>query len=192
MVRYNLKMFVWIIVPLSLVVFFIFYFLADVNARSSIKELWGFVGKTVASVFFISLAFEKWIWKWNFLHPWLVQIPNLFGKWKGTIHYYWNNQWKDKPTEVEIKQSFLYVQVNIKTDESWSRAICSSFDIDIQRGIKRLIYSYYNISNASVRDRSPIHYGTACLDIDEDNNKMEGNYWTDRKTQGELIFDRRV
>jgi len=102
--------------------------------------------------------------------------------------YYWDGTFHDKATEVRIVQTFLHIQVQIKTDESWSNSICSSCDINEDKGIRQLIYSYLNVPKASVRERSQIHYGTASLYISDDFLKLEGNYWTDRKSQGELTF----
>lgn len=188
MVRYNLKIFVWIVVLLSLIVFFLFYISSVSNSKFTISEIWGCVGKTVVIVFVFSIVFNKWLWKCKYLHSWLVPFPDLNGKWKGTIYYYWDGSYHDKATEVRIVQTFLHIQVQIKTDESWSNSICSSFDIDEDKGIRQLIYSYLNVPKASVRERSQIHYGTASLYISDDFLKLEGNYWTDRKSQGELTF----
>lgn len=192
MVRYNIKIFVWIIVVLSISVFSILFVLTIDSANITAKEVWGCVGKTASIVFLFAIAFEKWLWKIKILHTWLVPVPNLNGKWQGNIHYYWDGEYRDKPTEVKIQQTFLHIQVKIKTDESWSNSICSSFDIDEAKGIRQLIYSYLNVPKASVRDRSQIHYGTASLYISDDTNTLEGNYWTDRKSQGELKFSRKV
>lgn len=188
MVRYNLKIFIWIVVSLSLIVFFLFYISSASSSKNTISDIWSNVGKTVAIVVAFSIAFNKWLWKWKYFHSWLVPFPNLNGKWKGTIHYYWDGAYHNKETEVRIVQSFLHIQVQIKTDESWSNSICSSFDIDEDKGIRQLIYSYLNVPKASVRERSQIHYGTASLYISDDFQQMEGNYWTDRKSQGELTF----
>ena len=96
---------------------------------------------------------KKWIEPENwYLHSWLVPVPDLNGKWKGNIHYYWDGTFHDKATEVRIVQTFLHIQVQIKTDESWSNSICSSFDIDEDKGIRQLIYSYLNVPKASVRE----------------------------------------
>ena len=188
MVRYNLKIFTWIVVLLSLVVFFLFYVSSTSNSKITITEIRGCIGKTVAVVATFLFLFNKWFWKWKCFHSWLVPVPNLNGRWRGNIHYYWDGAFHDKETEVRIVQTFLHIQVQIKTDESWSNSICSSFDIDEDKGIRQLIYSYLNVPKASVRNRSQIHYGTASLYISDDFQQLEGNYWTDRKSQGELSF----
>lgn len=91
------------------------------------------------------------------------------------------------PTEIKITQTFFNVQVKIKTNESRSHSIGASFDIEKDRGLEQLIYSYINTPKSSVRDRSEIHYGSTLLTFEGFRvNEMEGQYWTDRKTTGEI------
>jgi hypothetical protein len=46
-----------------------------------------------------------------------------------------------------------------------------------------------NTPKAGVRERSEIHYGSTILNFDGFNvTKMDGEYWTDRKTTGEIIL----
>ena len=56
--------------------------------------------------------------------------------------------------------------------------------------IKRLIYSYHNIPKATVHDRSAIHYGTTILDISEDEAELNGFYWTNRGTKGDMKINK--
>jgi hypothetical protein len=71
-----------------------------------------------------------------------------------------------------------------------SRSITADFVIDRENQICKLVYTYQNDSNQIMREKSPIHYGTATLDIQEKNGKILlcGDYWTDRKTTGYLSF----
>ena len=48
------------------------------------------------------------------------------------------------------------------------------------------MYSYQNIPQAQFRENSPMHYGTAFLEIVA-KSKLEGNYFTDRKTTGHIV-----
>lgn len=89
-----------------------------------------------------------------------------------------------------IKQTFLHIQVSIYTNESWSKTIGGTFDIDEENGFNSLIYSYQNTPDASVREHSPMHYGTAILSISKDCKELRGNYFTDRKTTGEMRLER--
>ena len=65
-------------------------------------------------------------------------------------------------------------------------------DIDEDREIKRLFYNYQNEPKPEFRDRSQIHYGTVRLNISEDNNKLDGEYWTSRKSVGTISLKRKL
>lgn len=73
------------------------------------------------------------------------------------------------------------------TDESNSFSNTSQIIEDDESGIFRLSYNYTNRPNASVRDRSAIHDGAAILRvIPGTERKLEGEYWTSRKTTGDI------
>jgi hypothetical protein len=122
-----------------------------------------------------------------------VPFPNLSGDWEGEL----KSNWKEKSldpiqTEIKITQTFFNVQVKIKTNESRSHSIGASFDIEKDRGLEQLIYSYINTPKSSVRDRSEIHYGSTLLTFEGfEVNEMEGQYWTDRETTGEITLKRK-
>ena len=137
--------------------------------------------------------FIKWAWKWKIFYPWFIPFPNLSGEWEGEL----KSNWKEKsfdaiPTEIKITQTFFNIQVKIKTNESRSHSIGASFDIEKDRGLEQLIYSYINTPKSSVRDRSEIHYGSTLLTFEGFKvNEMEGQYWTDRETTGEIRLKRK-
>ena len=107
------------------------------------------------------------------------------------------SNWKEKhldpiPTEVSITQTFFNIQVKIKTGESRSYSISASFDIDKDRGLQQIFYSYLNTPRPGVRDRSEIHYGSTLLNFEGFKvNEMEGEYWTTRETTGEIKLERK-
>jgi hypothetical protein len=72
-----------------------------------------------------------------------------------------------------------------------SNSYTASFKLDATTDEKRLCYSYLSKPKANIRDRSPIHDGTALLTIQgEKENKLEGEYWTNRATTGEMYLQR--
>lgn len=51
---------------------------------------------------------------------------------------------------------------------------------------------YLNQPALAIRDRSPIHYGAIWLKVAEDDTTtMAGQYWTDRKTGGDISLSNR-
>jgi hypothetical protein len=86
---------------------------------------------------------------------------------------------------MEIKQTYLSINISIDTNESKSKSFIAS--IEKRGGEQQLTYCYLNTPIASVRDRSAIHYGTAKLCLDGPK-KITGNCFTDRKTTGYMQF----
>ncbi len=186
MVKYNLGRYVTAIVILSIALFLIIAFFRGNLSFNSLDTIWEDVTTTVTFVTIICTLFVSWAWKWKIFQDWLVPFPCLSGKWDGEIVSTYNSENRSIPVNVVIKHQFFNIQIKVKTGESNSISTCGSFDIDEDRGLKQLIYSYQNNPKATVRERSEIHYGTTRLEINDDANILEGEYWTSRKTIGDM------
>jgi len=186
MVKYNLGRYIAAIVVLSIALFLIIAFFRDNLSFKSLDTIWEDITTTITVVTLICTLFVSWAWKWKLFQGWLVPFPCLSGKWVGEIKSTYNSGNNAIPVVVAIKHHFFNIQIKIKTDESSSISTCGSFDIDEERGLKQLIYSYQNNPKATVRERSEIHYGTTRLEINDDASVLEGEYWTSRKTTGDI------
>jgi hypothetical protein len=148
---------------------------------------------TVLSIeMMIWALFVKWGWRFRILSGWLVPFPNLQGTWKGTITTNWiDPKTNHRPAPIElvlvIRQSFLHLNCTLLTLESESRSFSASIHVDQESNERRLIYTYRNNPRPSVRDRSPIHSGTASLLVISDPpQELRGEYWTSRESTGEI------
>lgn len=188
--NYNLNKFLQILGGMFVVTFIIIGVLRGHYGQLDIKLIWEDFGTSLSIVSIIGFCFEKWMWKWFIFHRWLVPFPCLAGEWEGDIFYNWNGSDKEKKIKLKIRQTFLQVQVLIETNESHSNSICASFDFDKMRGHSYLVYSYINVPDVTIRERSQIHYGTASLRYKENEKTLEGSYWTDRKSVGDIILTR--
>ncbi len=186
MVKYNLGRYITAIVVLSIALFLIIAFFRNNLSFRSLDTIWEDIATTITVVTLICTLFVSWAWKWKLFQTWLVPFPYLSGKWVGEIKSTYNSENSSIPVEVVIKHHFFNIQIKVKTNESSSISTCGSFDIDEDRGLKQLIYSYQNNPKATVRERSEIHYGTTRLEINEDANVLAGEYWTSRKTTGDI------
>ncbi len=186
MVKYNLGRYVTAIVIISIALFLIIAFFRGNLSFNSLDTIWEDVTTTITFVTIICTLFVSWAWKWKIFQDWLVPFPCLSGKWDGEIISTYNSENRSIPVNVVIKHHFFNIQIKVKTGESNSISTCGSFDIDEDRGLKQLIYSYQNNPKATVRERSEIHYGTTRLEINDDANILEGEYWTSRKTTGDM------
>lgn len=191
MKNYNLKRFIQIIGGLFISIFIIIVLIRSQYGQLDIKSLWEDFGTCSSIVTIIVICFEKWMWKWSIFQKWLVPFPCLAGEWEGHIFYNWDGVDRDKKIKLRIRQTFLQIHIFIETNESYSNSICASFDCDEMRGHKDLIYSYINEPDVTIRGRSQIHYGTARLRYKEKEDTLEGTYWTDRKSVGDIILTKK-
>ncbi|MDD4495768.1 MAG: hypothetical protein PHV32_15770 [Eubacteriales bacterium] len=145
-------------------------------------SVFGFVGETIGMAAIIMAVFNKWGWKWK-LFRWLHNVPILASKYTGTFISDYDG--KERSGNIIIHQTFLTVTVQLKTCESFSRSIIASF-CEVQN-VSYLVYTYQNDPRAEIQDQSPIHYGTAMLDVTEPMT-LEGNFYTGRKSRGSMKF----
>jgi len=146
-------------------------------------NFFGFIGEAIGIAAIIMAIFNKWAWKWKWL-CWTHNMPVLAKNYNGTFISDYDGM--KRLGEIVIDQTFLKVSILLKTDESSSRSLTASFR-KVQN-VQYLIYTYQNDPRAEIQDRSPIHYGTAMLNI---SNPMilEGNYYTSRKSRGSMKFE---
>jgi hypothetical protein len=193
MVKHNIRIFAFAILGLAFIVYATIFILTQNLDSIDFHKAITHVSTTISINIILWMVFIAWGWKLKIFYPWLVQFPNLSGDWEGTI----KSNWKEKelepiPIEVSITQNFFNVQVRIKTKESRSYSIGASFDIDNERGFQQLFYTYLNTPKAGVRERSEIHYGSTILNFDGFKvTKMDGEYWTDRETTGEITLTKK-
>lgn len=133
-------------------------------------------------------------WRLPFLQGWLVPFPDLQGTWQGTIKTTWKNtETGDTPPAIPvilvIKQSFDAISCVMYTKESSSRSNAALLLEEDDSGIKELSYNYTNTPELNARLRSPIHEGAAKLRIiTVPKRSLQGEYWTNRKTTGEMTL----
>jgi len=192
MVTHNIRVFAFVILGLAFGTYVAIFLLTQDLSSIDFSKALSHISTAISINIIFWLVFIKWLWKFKLFYPWLVQVPNLSGKWEGTIKSNWGNDKQAPiPMEIAIDQTFLNIQVRIKTEESRSFSLGASFNIDKDRGQQQLFYSYLNTPKPGVRDRSEIHYGSALLMFDGyDVNEMEGEYWTSRETTGEMHLKR--
>lgn len=191
MVKYNLSRYISVIVVLSISIFLGTAYFRSNLSFININTIWEDITTTITIVALICTLFATYAWKWKVFHNWLVPFPCLSGMWSGEIKSTHNSDLISIPVEVTIRHSFFNIQIRIKTGESSSISICGSFDIDEERGLKQLIYSYQNNPKATIRERSEIHYGTTRLEISDNAKILEGEYWTTRKTTGDIRIEKK-
>lgn len=189
--HFNIKAFLWIVVPLSMLIWILLILLAE----QGVDPVWGAIKRipTVITIdFCLWLFFVKWAWKWKFFQGWLVPFPVLEGTWTGFVRSTWTDPITKAtvppiPFTLVIRQSFLSINCSTFTEESSSISYSSDIVIGKETKMAQLIYHYTNRPRALVRKRSEIHDGTALLTLMGDNfDELKGEYWTSRKTTGDI------
>lgn len=171
---------------------------------------WFFSGKTLSikfvidskslSVTCISIVcalFCTVFWKAPIFKKWLVLIPDLNGKWDGSIESDWINPETNEvvapiKTEIMIKQSLFKISCVMKTGDMRSDSISADFNIDDANQKYQLVYIYMSVPKQNKQAGSPIHYGSMMFDFEDNYNveQMSGNYWTGRKTCGHISVEK--
>lgn len=141
-------------------------------------------------------VFSKWIWKFKILRPLIVKVPCLHGTWIGILlpnSLELQNGDKIPPIEIRvyIRQTFNYISVEMHTDKMISTSYIADFIINADTGVQDLCYTYTSKSKVQTRDINPWHDGTTKLSIfDGKTPRLEGEYWTARKTIGTIVLER--
>jgi hypothetical protein len=187
----NLKAFIYILLIFSAILWFALAFFGGL----SLSNLWAFLRllpKVATLDLLLWSLFAKWGWRWRIFRGWLVPFPNLGGTWQGDIRSNWIDKQADTkpaaiPAILSIKQTFGKISCVLRTAEMVSHSYVEGFAIDRDRQLKQLTFSYTSRPKPSVRERSSPHDGTIVFDlIGKPVSKLEGRYWTDRETTGEI------
>jgi len=135
--------------------------------------------------------FAKYFWRYKIFKNWLVPYPNLQGTWTGVLKSTWVDPKTQKPLAPIpvvfcVHQDFEKIDISMYTKESNSFSKAASFILESDNTIS-LSYTYANKPQAGVRDRSEIHDGASYLRVIESQTpSLEGEYWTSRKTTGDI------
>ncbi len=145
-------------------------------------------------IIILALTFGwKYIWRWfPALNDWI--FPNINGTWNVEIHWNWtqtDGTIKNgiKEGKVFIKQNFLTLSMELFTDESESETLVIQPKKNTESSRLSFHYIYRNTPKNNGSTKLSPHIGTAILKISPHTNTiLEGNYFTDRNTQGVLKF----
>lgn len=141
------------------------------------------------------LAFDRWAWaQWPVSR--IVSRPDLRGTWKGEIRSGWTDASGESPPPIKaflvIRQTFSIISIRAITKESSSDSLVAVLQATAS-GEHHMTYTYMNVPELLIQDRSRIHHGTASLDIHDAPGGivLRGSYWTDRDTKGQMEFTNR-
>jgi hypothetical protein len=171
----------------------VFLFIGGIAAS---PKLLGPFSSVTGALGLLLLAFDRWLWRIPLLHPWFVDVPDIRGVWKAEIRSNWINpatgvQISPIAGFMVIRQIYSTLSMRLITKESASKLLAARILRDAD-GLYTVTGIYSNEPKHSLRERSPIHYGSLVLRVSgEPVTNLDGHYWTDRKTQGELVLSER-
>ena len=186
-----LKSFLFLFVALTVIIGWVLAIIKDLNL-SKLVEFATLIPNIVTIELILFYIFVSWGWRWKKFRGWLVLCPDLNGTWVGDIQSDWvNPEAKEKmgliPAMLTIKQDLLNISCMMHTGEMKSQSFSESFQLDKSRQVQTLCYLYSSKPGSMIRERSAQHDGAVMLDIiTESGLKLIGQYWTARKTVGEI------
>lgn len=165
----------------TLFIFTIRCFISDTMAINEFTfyDLYGYSGESIAFSSLLMFFYERKLWRYN---P-FENTPKLKEKYIGIIKSTFDGI--EREAVLEVKQTLLSVSVILISNESKSKSV--NVTINEVEGEWQLMYCYLNIPQAGVRQRSDIHYGSVVICL-ENSEELKGQYYTDRKTTGDMEF----
>ena len=169
-------------------------FITKTNPTLNIWVAVKLIPQAISIYIVIGIIFKKWVWRWSLLQKWLVKVPDLQGTWRGELKSDWiNPETGEKinpiPIVLVIRQTFSNIKCTLMTEESSSYSTTADINIAANSEDLYLVYNYTNRPKATIRDRSEIHDGAAILKIiNKPDRCLEGEYWTSRKTRGDMML----
>lgn len=158
------------------------------------KEIYLILVNFISSITLVSLIFSffcHFLWKIkpiNFLSSFLFSInPKIYGTWKGTMSYEYNNEKLEKTVFLSIHQQNAFeIECNYFTDnrESYSK---TAILLETNHNLS-LVYQYFAKEDLKRRNENPSHEGTCILDLIENQKTLRGQYFTDNNTKGTILL----
>ena len=138
-------------------------------------------------------AFDNWLWRWPILRVLrLISVPDLRGKWTGTVASSYTDFEKMQSVTVAIEQTWTKIAVRLNTAESRSWSITASVLTNAPEGLV-LTYLFDNDPEAESAITMQRFRGTTVL-VGTAADRLEGHYYTGRgrETHGSLKLCRQL
>lgn len=174
-------------------------FLTGLDLDYDLRRLLAYVPSLVG---FAVVVFDLWLWK----IPGVSRVtgrPRLYGTWQAKLTPNANSRipeggnWGPIVGAMVIEQTFWTMSIRFHTDQSSSSSTTAALAADSESKQSRSLYfTYANKARQEHNERSYPHHGTTLLQVTGlDPQILEGSYWTDRLTAGDItltLVDRRV
>lgn len=153
------------------------------------------IGPAVAVASAALWLFDRHAWRWRGIRT-LARRPELHGTWHGELASHWVDPKTgqriaaDPDLFLVVRQCYWSISARLLTKESASASQVARLTTE-DDDVRSLIYVYANTPRVDVRHRSAPHFGAVVLAAPRNRTDgLEGSYFTDRTTRGELRFRR--
>ncbi len=161
---------------------------------STFKEIWKYIDlfSTVSLLYFTLLFIDEFGWKWK-LFKWLVNIPNLNGRYEGTLESSFQTSGANtiKNCAIEIEQTASKIRIfsyygdpgkNNQTSIGYSH---SEEIVREDDGFFSVYHIFSGEPDALRRDLNN-HYGASYMKFYPDIHVLDGSYFNERTNKGTL------
>lgn len=142
------------------------------------------------------VVFDLWAWKWPGINR-LAARPRIYGTWKAALTPSSDSHIPDGGNRAPVgalvvEQTYFTLSARFHTEQSDSRTVTATLIADLDSKQSRTFYAtYVNQAQQQHNARSYPHTGTFRLAVHgNDPHDMDGTYWTDRLTAGDMRLTR--
>lgn len=144
-------------------------------------------GSLLLNALLLLLFYLGWRWLWK-AFPILNDLlfPDLNGTWDMVIHWEWGDKKGTSRANATIKQTFLKIGMDVEAEGSDSQTLVAKPKKDEETGRAVLYYVFLTTPKHKANfDEEAPYRGTAILKLSlKGKRKLNGNYFTSRKTVG--------
>lgn len=172
------------------------YLEAQIAAKKSIIVLYGYIGifSTISILTLLLFLINNYLWQFK-AFKWLVNIPNLNGRYEGELVSIFIDATTSQPTRklcvIEVKQNASKIKLHsyygdLTSHQQTSQAESVSEEIIEQsNGIFEIFYIFSNSASA-LETQLNNHIGTCSLKYFSDKKVLEGEYYNQRGLKGNI------
>lgn len=175
--------------------------------RGHINPFTAQVGDQVAGITFAItvtsigvVTFQRRLWRFLWLRPWLVDTPLLAGNWNGEVLRKYKGSGRDT-TKVSVKvtveqptiSTIRFIQTMTDRSAEGHTESCQLFRPGDGKYYLEGIYQITkNEEHSETEGQQKIYYGAMRLQLNENirPTELSGSYWSDQFTRGRVVLKR--
>ena len=183
---------IWGVVAVAALTYFVGFLVLEAPAGRVVMQL---SGLAVLAASLLLYAFDEFLWKLPVVN-YFAKRPVLHGTWKGTFesdYEYPETGKSEGPTEAYLvaRQTYSSLHLRFMTQRSPSESMAC--ELKAKSDGRYEVYAVYeNRPPLLSQEASRAHRGGLILAVvGAPVHALEGSYWTDRKTRGDVKLDQR-